>query len=339
MLFPLMPRSARIDIPGILQHVIVRGIDKSDIFLDDDDRKTFVTRLVKLLELTDTDCLAWAMMSNHFHLLLRANQTKLSSFMRRLLTGHAVTFNLRHDRVGRLFQNRYKSIVCEEEPYLLELVRYIHLNPLRAGLVKDMESLDRYPWSGHAVLMGKVEFAGQQVDEILSRFGRSSTKARRNYREFIADGVPHGQRADLVGGGLKRSQPAGLAGREIEAFDERVLGCGEFVENILEETVTSVPKSPVLTLARLVERVASVYGMEQMELCRRTRTEPVAEARSALCFLATRKMGYSGAEVASALHMSRAGVSIAAGRGATLFQRGPELAGKLGLIDKITTSP
>lgn len=166
-----MPRAARIDVPNILQHVIVRGIEKRDIFLDDSDRAAFVQRFSALLQETGTQCLAWALMSNHFHLLLRPTRDKLSSFMRRMLTGYAVTFNLRHRRSGHLFQNRYKSIVCEEDPYLLELVRYIHLNPLRAGLVSDLESLDRFRWSGHTVLMGGHTLPGQDVAEVLAFSG------------------------------------------------------------------------------------------------------------------------------------------------------------------------
>lgn len=120
-----MPRSARIDIPDLLQHVIVRGIEKRDIFLDDDDRLDFVTRLSALQESTGSKCLAWALIPNHFHLLLRTADVSLSRFMRRLLTGYAVTFNLRHHRSGHLFQNRYKSIVCDEDAYLLELIRWV----------------------------------------------------------------------------------------------------------------------------------------------------------------------------------------------------------------------
>ena len=89
-----------------------------------------------------------------FHLLLRTVLTPLSKVMRRLMTGYAVTFNQRHRRAGHLFQNRYKSVVCEEDPYLLELIRYIHLNPLRAKLVEDLKALDKYPWTGHSVLLG-----------------------------------------------------------------------------------------------------------------------------------------------------------------------------------------
>ncbi|MBI5017160.1 MAG: transposase [Deltaproteobacteria bacterium] len=128
-----MPRSARLDLPGLLQHVMVRGIERRDIFVDDDDRRAFVGRLGELLGATQTELLAWALLSNHVHLLVRSRTGSLGTFMRRLLTGYAVTFNRRHERSGHLFQNRYKSVVCDEEPYLLELVRYIHLNPLRVG--------------------------------------------------------------------------------------------------------------------------------------------------------------------------------------------------------------
>ena len=155
-----MPRAARIDIPGLLHHVIVRGIERKDIFLDDADRANFVQRFGLVLQQTGTQCLAWSLMSNHFHLLLKPTAEKLSSFMRRLLTGYAVTFNLRHRRSGHLFQNRYKSIVCEEDPYLLELVRYIHLNPLRVGLVPDVQALSKYRWTGHAVIMGRQSLDG-----------------------------------------------------------------------------------------------------------------------------------------------------------------------------------
>ena len=118
-----MPRTARIDIPGTLYHVMARGIERRDIFEDDEDRHYFVQRLSSLLEDTGTSCFAWTLLPNHIHILVRPSKVKLATFMRRLLTGYAVTFNLRHGRSGHLFQNRYKSIICEEDAYLLELVR------------------------------------------------------------------------------------------------------------------------------------------------------------------------------------------------------------------------
>jgi REP element-mobilizing transposase RayT len=146
-----MPRVARLDSPGVLQHVIVRGNEKRRIFLDDRDRRRFLDRLSQLLEDTEPLCYAWSLIPNHFHLLLLPTRCKLAVLMRRLLTGYAVTFNLIHHRTGHLFQNRSKSIICDKESYLLELVRYIHLNPMRARLVRTLEELDQYLWSGHAL--------------------------------------------------------------------------------------------------------------------------------------------------------------------------------------------
>ena len=150
-----MPRQARIDTPGGLHHVIIRGIEKKAIFKDNLDRDNFISRLGTILSETATPCYAWALMPNHAHLLLRTGSTPIATVMRRLLTGYAQHFNRRHCRHGQLFQNRYKSILCEEDPYLLELVRYIHLNPLRAGLVKNLKGLKCYRYGGHAVPDGQ----------------------------------------------------------------------------------------------------------------------------------------------------------------------------------------
>ena len=130
-----MPRQARIDAPGALHHIIIRGIERTSIFADDRDRENFLERLSQLLTESQTPCYAWALMSNHAHLLLRTGSVAIASLTRRLLTGYAVSFNKRHRRHGYLFQNRYKSILCEEDRYLRQLVAYIHLNPVRAGIV------------------------------------------------------------------------------------------------------------------------------------------------------------------------------------------------------------
>src|SRR5271157_3871438 len=129
-----MPRQARLDAPGTLHHVMLRGMERGQIVADREDREAFVARLGDIATATGTTLYAWALLPNHAHLLLRSGPQGLPQFMRRLLTGYAVTYNRRHKRIGHLFQNRYKSIVVEEDAYFRELVRYIHLNPLRAGL-------------------------------------------------------------------------------------------------------------------------------------------------------------------------------------------------------------
>ena len=144
-----MPRKARIDALGALHHIIVRGIARKKVFNDNADRDFFVDRLGSILSDTKTQCFAWALIPNHFHLLLKTGATAISTVMKRLLTGYAMQYNRRHKRYGHLFQNRYKSILCQEDAYLLELVRYIHLKPIRAELVGDMKGLDKYPYGGH----------------------------------------------------------------------------------------------------------------------------------------------------------------------------------------------
>ena len=141
-----MPRQARLDTPGTFHHIIVRGIEKKQIVDDDKDRESFTDRMGSLALETDTAIYAWALMDNHAHIFLQSGPPGLSKYMRRFLTGYAVFYNRRHGRHGHLFQNRYKSIVVEEDAYFQELVRYIHLNPLRAGVIDSIYKLERYRW-------------------------------------------------------------------------------------------------------------------------------------------------------------------------------------------------
>lgn len=141
--------------------------------------------------------------------------------MRSLLTGYAGAFNRRHRRTGHLLQNRYKSIVCEKAPYLLELVRYLHLNPLRAGVVKDLHALARYPYSGHAALLGTRPRPWQETHAVLGHFAAKGSQARARYHAFVTEGVAQGRRPDLQGGGLVRSVGGGAAVRELRQGRER----------------------------------------------------------------------------------------------------------------------
>ena len=196
-----MPRQARLDAPGTLHHVIIRGIEKRSILGGDTDREDFVYRMGGIASETGTRIFAWALMSNHAHILLGSGPAGLSGFMRRLLTGYAVSYNLRHKRHGHLFQNRYKSIVCEEDAYFKELIRYIHLNPVRAGTVKGLAELDQYQWCGHGVVTGHAGNEWQDRDYVLSWFGKREGDARRAYRRYVEEGLGQGRRPELVGGG------------------------------------------------------------------------------------------------------------------------------------------
>ena len=316
-----MPRLPRIDIEGVLYHVMIRGIEKRDLFLDDRDRSDFLDRFSHLLVKTKTECLAWSLLSNHAHALLRPTNGKgtLSGLMQSLLTGYAVVFNLRHHRCGHLFQNRYKSIVCEEDSYYLELVRYIHLNPLRAGLVPTMPKLDAYRWCGHAGIMGHAPLPGQVIDEILKMFDEDPKTARRKYHDFVAEGVALGRRDELVGGGLKRR--LALSGpQDFQAHDERILGSGQFVEEVWHatETLKSVAATPP-SLEEIIERVSSFFGISASSVQQGSKQRQISTARALICFIAVKVFGHTGAELTKHIKMSESGVVLAARRGDVLY--------------------
>ena len=258
-----MPRQARLDAPGTLHHVMIRGIERANIFRDDKDREQFLSRVGEIGKATGTRILAWALMNNHVHLLLFSGSSGLPRFMRRLLTGYAVWFNRRHQRAGHLFQNRYKSIVCEEDRYLLELVRYIHLNPLRSHMVQNLEELERYRWSGHGVLVGKVRHDWQEKEYVLNQFGRVERQSIRAYRKFIEEGKGLGRRPELVGGGLVRSLGGWSKvlslrsrGEEVE-HDSRILGSGDFVQAVMRDAEEAIARQ---VRNRGTKRLRRSYG-------------------------------------------------------------------------------
>lgn len=321
-----MPRKARIDAPGALHHIIVRGIDRTSIFRDDTDGENFISRLGRLLTESATPCLAWALMGNHVHMLLRTGQVPISTLMRRLLTGYAQQFNRRHRRHGVLFQNRYKSILCEEEAYLRELVRYIHLNPLRAGTVLDINSLRAYTRCGHSALMGKVDREWQDTGAVLRLFGGRRRQARTAYERFVAEGVGQGRRPELVGGGLIRSAGGWSSIKALRTSgmrimgDERILGSGDFVHSVIEQAQERYEKRTLarakgLNLEALIEQVAQRLGLAPVDVRRAGRQRTVARARAIICELAIEYAAISGREVSRRLNLSPSAVSKLVQRG------------------------
>ena len=326
-----MPRKARIDAPGALHHIITRGIEKRDIFKDDRDRQSLMSRLGKILQETDTLCFAWALLPNHFHLLLRTGSTPLSTVMRRLLTGHALYFNRRHRRSGHLFQNRYKSILCQEDTYFLELVRYIHLNPLRAGCVDDLDALDTFGFSGHGVVMGNQVRPWQDTAMVLSFFDRQVKTARQAYKAFVAKGILQGRRSDLTGGGLIRSAGGWAAVRALRhshthmKSDERILGDGNFVEAILRQSAESLERRYALTrqgvdLAYVVNRVASILDIEIHQIWQPGKSRQLVAARSLVCYWTVRELGETMAAMARRFNISITAVSKSVSRGQKMVQ-------------------
>ena len=315
-----MPRQARLDAPGVLHHVMGRGIEGTKVFRNQGDRNDFLERMGGLCDAGAWVVYAWALMPNHFHLLVRSAKESLPFGMRRLLTGYVVNFNRRHKRLGHLFQNRYKSIICEDDPYLLELTRYIHLNPLRAGIVESLEELSSYPWTGHSAIMGKVKRPWQDTEAVLSYFGRKKGEAAGRYEKFVREGVAQGKRPELVGGGLIRSaggwsEVLSMRRRgQRMASDERVLGSGGFIEGLLEEAEhrhreTLRLRGRGMDLESLGRRIAKGEGVDLSVIRSGSRTRRAVNARRLFCQLAVKRMGYSGAEVARYLGATTSSVT------------------------------
>jgi len=324
-----MPRKARIDAPGAVHHIIGRGINRQEIFSDQKDYLNFLERLGDLLTETKTSCYAWALIPNHFHLLLRTGNDSISKLMKRLLTGYAVNYNRRQGRSGHLFQNRYKSILCQEDPYLLELVRYIHLNPLRATVVSNYNMLGRHPYCGHAVVLGNKRQDWQDTEYILRLFGKRVVSARGRYSEFVRKGIEQGKRPDLIGGGLLRSH-GGWSGvksmikaGEYQKGDERILGDGAFVTEVLghaEERLKSRyrMKAEGFNLEKLIHRVAELTQLTKNQILDGVRDKRRVDARSVLIYWATDQLGIAQTQLAEKLNLTQSAISHAARRGRTI---------------------
>jgi REP element-mobilizing transposase RayT len=321
-----MPRKSRIDAPGALHHIMVRGIERRKIFKDNKDRVNFVERLGHIIKDTSTSCFAWSLLSNHVHLLLVTGDHPISTVMRRLLTGYAVTFNRRHKRYGQLFQNRYKSILCQEDPYFIELVRYIHLNPLRAKIVKNYSSLSRYGYCGHGVILGNKGNDWQDVDYVLGFFGKKMKIAQKQYKEYVNKGIEKGRRPDLVGGGLIRSlggwseaRKLGKGERRLKG-DERILGDSQFVLDTLKEAEERFERKYDLRargydLDALAKRVEDLFVMERGDLHSPGKYKRLIKPRSVFCYWAVRELGETATSLAKRLGLTQPGVSKSALRG------------------------
>ena len=315
-----MPRGARLDAPGTLHHVIVRGAEGSEIFTDDEDRQHFVFRLGVLAKATGTMIYAWALLPGHAHILLKSGEAGLSDFMRKLLTGYASEYNRCHQRHGHLFQNRYKSIVCEEKSYLVKLVSYIHLNPLRAGLVSSLEELDCYRWSGHAVLMKQIQHEWQERDAVLRCFGKKKGEAREAYRLFVEEESRKGQQPELTGGGLIRSSGGwsvvkSLRRRGEKQFgDDRILGSSEFVREILEQADDTVKAHLLVaglrqTAAEEVQKRCNEAGVIVQALQAGSKRRECTELRKELARKFVLQYGLTYAEAARLLGISTSAVN------------------------------
>ena len=320
-----MPRQARLDVPGALHHIMVRGIDKTNIFRDDEDKARFLERLGQTVLEGKCTVYAWVLMDNHVHILFKSGKAGISTVMRKLLTWYALYFNRRYRRTGHLFENRYKSILCDEDNYLLALIRYIHLNPMRAGMVKTIEELDRYPWSGHSAVMNKQECPWMDTDYVLLQFNDTTRRARNAYRRFVQEGIGMGHQPELTGGGLVRSlggwsqvQSAQRKGQKTE-YDERILGSGDFVTAIFKEAEEKQIRQLKLrrsgrTISDIIREECKQSKVSAEELTRGNKRCKVSETRMTIARRSRNELGLSGAEIARHLGVNTSSINRALAR-------------------------
>jgi len=299
---------------------MVRGINKANLFDDNEDKARFLERLGQNLIEGKCSVYAWVLMDNHVHILFKSGKHGISAIMRKQLTWYAQYYNRRHKRSGHLFENRYKSILCDEDNYLLALVRYIHLNPLRANLVKTIEELNRYPFCGHRSLMGKAKQPWMDADYVLLQFGSNRRKGLAEYRKFMREGIGLGHQPELTGGGLLRSLGGWSqviarrrSGKEEEG-DERILGSGDFVHAILKDTEERELRQLKLkrsgrTIQKIIDEECRKDGISPKEVMNGVSRRAVSSLRATIAHRARMELGLSSAEMARHLGVAASSIS------------------------------
>lgn len=313
-----MPRQSRLDYPGCYHHVMGRGIDGLKIFYKETDKQDFLSRLKEIQKQSNMQIHAWCIMDNHFHLLYETGQTNLSTFMRKLLTGYAINYNKRNKRRGYLFQGRYKSIIIEADEYYLPLIRYIHLNPVKAKIV-NLSKLKEYTWTGHREIMTKQKDSVISSKDVLGYFSRRELAAIKAYEEYVTEGIDKDDK-HLLGGGLIRSvggwkEAVKMRKEDIQISDERILGSGDFVKDILKKCEQEeLSANGFKDVDDLLYKISELYKVDRDELIE-MKTKDVREARSIFIYLAVKKLRMSVKDSGRILKIKESAASSGARRG------------------------
>jgi REP element-mobilizing transposase RayT len=264
--------------------VIVRGNHREKTFLNPNDYQAYLERLGRYRRRFGVTVYAYCLMPNHVHLLVETGSQPLSRFMQGLQQSYTQYFNRKHRKIGHLFQGRYKAIVCDKDQYLLSLVRYIHLNPLRAHLV---QKIDEYPYSGHR------HYVEGRVSEVLTPMRvLDMVGGRAGYQRFVQDGLKDGHREDYYRVG-----------------DQRFLGAEEFAENFKRKAnEEEIPrrKKPLSVAFRSAARAVEV---EPQVLGGADRGWKISQLRALVGYVLIRRLGYKLKEVARCLGRDAATVS------------------------------
>jgi REP element-mobilizing transposase RayT len=309
-----MARRPRIEYPGAFFHVIARGNNREDIFYDKKDRRNFLKRLAFYLDECEVTLYCFCLMTNHIHLLLEMGQNPLSQMLHRLLTWHARYHNKKYDRVGHLYQGRYKAVLCDKDGYLLELVRYIHLNPVRAGLATNPRE---YPWSSHKTYLGEEKLEWLNSDFVLSQFSSSISHSRILYEEFVLRRLKEGRREDLY-----------------SLADQRILGEEDFVAKVMNmnkfESTGPVARLSRFDLPTLQTAIEAELNMDRDSMLKVKRSG--VQARRIFCYLAREVGRFRCKDVAAYLGKDMATVTQGVRHVTQALREGSDIRSK---VDRI----
>jgi len=303
-----MARRPRLFAAGLLYHVIVRGNQRQKTFLSDQDYRAYLDRLAKYRERYGYSVHACCLMPNHVHLLLESSDQPLAKLMQGLQQSYSQYFNMSHSKVGHVFQGRYKAIICAQDEYLLELVRYIHLNPVRAGMVK---APDRYRYSGHQAYVESK--AGDIIDpgKVLKLIG-----GRAGYQRFVRDGMADGHKEEYY-----------------EVEDQRFLGADGFGDRVQGRADATKKVPSKRSIEAIVKQLAKELGVSVDAVRSRERGWVISKARTMIAYVMARRLGYELKEVASYLHRDMATVGTLVSR---LYDRMQSDGGFLKRIDGLS---
>ncbi len=285
-----MARKPRVHYPGGVYHVMLRGNGGQPIFFSDEDRCRFYLLLQEGTARFDYRVHGFCLMGNHVHLAIQVSEVPLSKSMQNLSFRYTRWINQHQQRFGHLFQGRYHALLVDQDSYLLELVRYIHLNPVRTGLVKHPQ---KYPWSGHRAYLNLETIPWLTTDWVLSQFDHRSKRARKRYERFVTKGVGSEQPTPFHRGG---------------DVDTRVLGEETFVNQVLSRAITPVPKPP--SLESIIQRICQAYGLSETQLTAIGQHRLPARARALAGYIAVQTGAASLTGVATRFQRDVATLSI-----------------------------
>jgi putative transposase len=315
-----MPRKARIVITGAFHHIMARGIDGRTIFCENSDYEYFLMLLRQELGHDEHRLYAWVLMPNHYHFLLRVSSIPLSEMMRKLNSTYARYYNKKYNRRGYLFQDRYKSIVTQDQRYVEEIIRYIHLNPVRAGICGSIAELEAYPWCGHRVVMGRSSLDGQSIEDVLRRFGKTTQEGRQVYRRYLHEGLAQKHDTGEIVDAIRSNS---MDREDMVNPGSWVIGNPDFVKKVLAEDKQRKMRLArycveQVTLENIAQKVAKVMGVSDAQMRQRSRGTAASDARKVFAFICRREYGFPVKQIARYLGISGPPVSISLSMGEKL---------------------